>query len=81
MKEEILLLKIHNALKEGKDYYEATRGNWKMDKKRLPHIQYVAGVNEGKIVCVFGPSTWGIIEEGSDKGRKHFEGIKAYQEM
>jgi hypothetical protein len=27
MKEEVLILKIHNGLKDGKDYYNATRGN------------------------------------------------------
>ncbi|GMN99857.1 hypothetical protein [Parageobacillus thermoglucosidasius] len=43
MKEEILLVKIHNTLAEGKDHYEATRGNWRMSKHRFPYIQYVAG--------------------------------------
>lgn len=81
MKEEILLLKIHNALKEGKDYYEATRGNWKINKDRIPYIQYVAGVSDGKVVCAFQPSKWEIIEEGSEKGRKRFEGTEAPLEI
>jgi len=81
MKEEILLLKIQNALKEGKDFYEATSGNWKMDKRRWPYIQYVAGVNEGKVVCAFQPSKWEVIEEGMDKGRKRFDGIEAPAEI
>lgn len=81
MKEEILLLKIQNALKEGKDYYEATRGNWKINESRIPYIQYVAGVSGGKIVCLFQPSSWEIIEDGSEKGRKRFEGKEAPSEI
>lgn len=53
MKEEILLLKIHNALKEGKDYYEATRGNWKINKGRIPYIQYVVGISAEKLFVHF----------------------------
>lgn len=30
MKEEIVLLKIHNGLKDGKDHYEATRKHWRI---------------------------------------------------
>jgi hypothetical protein len=81
MKEEVLLLKIQNALKEGKDYYESIRGNWKINKSRLPHIQYVAGVSCGKVVCAFVPTKWEIIEEGSEKGRKCFEGVEAPHEL
>lgn len=55
MKEEILLVKIHNSLAEGKSDYEATRGNWRMSKHRFPYIQYVAGVHHGKVVSVFQP--------------------------
>lgn len=81
MKEEIMLLKIHNALKEGKDYYEAVHGNWKIDKRRFDYIQYVAGINQGKVVCEFQPSKWHIVEEGPEKGRKYFEGSEAPEEM
>lgn len=81
MKEEVLLLKIQNALKEGKDYYESTRGNWKINESRLPHIQFVAGVSQGKVVCTFVPSKWEIIEEGAEKGRKRFEGVEAPNEV
>lgn len=77
MKEDLLLLKIHNAVNEGKDYYEATRGNWKVSKMRFDSIQYVVGVNRGKIVCVFQPTKWGIIDEGTDKGRAFFDGVNA----
>lgn len=81
LKEEILLLKIHNAIKEGKDFYEATRGHWRINKKRLNNIEYVAGINKGKVVCVFEPSKWGELEDGIEKGRKYFEGIEASREI
>lgn len=81
MKEEILLLKIHNAIKEGKDHYQAVCGNWKMSEKRLPYIQYVAGINNKKVVCVFKPIKWSVIEEGPEKGRKCFKGTEAANEV
>lgn len=81
MKEELLLLKIHNALNEGKGYYEATHGNWKVSNNRLDYIQYVVGFNRGKIVCVFQPTRWGVIEEGQERGRKYFEGKEASEDL
>ncbi|WP_202078862.1 hypothetical protein [Caldalkalibacillus salinus] len=81
MTHEILLLKIHNGLKDGKDYYEATRGNWKLDKRRPQYIQYVVGINRGKVVCAFQPTKWGIVEEGTEKNRKFFDGIEAPAEV
>lgn len=76
MKEEILILKIHNGLKQGKDYYEATKGNWKINKKRFEHIKYVVGINRGRVVCAFEPIKWNIVEEGKESGRKNFEGVE-----
>ena len=82
MKQEILLVKIQNALKKGDNYYEATRGNWKISAKRLANIQYVAGVSNGKIVCLFVPTLWEIVEtEGKDKGRKRFEGKEGSEKI
>lgn len=81
IKEEILLLKIHNGLKEGKDYYESTRGNWKINQKRFDHIQYVVGMSRGKVVCAFTPTKWSIVEEGTETGRKYFEGTEATTEL
>ncbi len=79
MNEDILLVKIHNALAKGVEHYAATKGNWKLDKRRLTHIQYVAGVNNGKIVCVFTPSSWTTIKSDIKKenNRKCFEGTEA----
>jgi hypothetical protein len=77
VKEEILLLKIQNALKEGKDYYEATSGNWKINENRFPYIKLVAGVSKGKIVCLFEQIKWVFIKKGTERGRKRFEGKEA----
>ena len=81
MKEEILLLKIHNAIKEGKDYYQSVQGNWKMNAKRIPSIKYVVGIDKQKVVCVFVPTEWHIIQEGTEKGRKYFVGVEASNEI
>jgi hypothetical protein len=81
VKEEILILKIHNGLKDWKNFYEATRGNWKINKARLTHVKYVIGINRGKVVCAFEPIKWMIIEEGSDAGRKRFDGKEVTSEL
>ena len=81
MKKDLLLLKIHKAVNEGKDFFEATRGNWKVSKKRFDYIQYVVGVNRGKIVCAFRPTKWDIIDDGRDKGRAFFDGLDAPKEV
>ncbi|OQP05156.1 hypothetical protein B1690_14275 [Geobacillus sp. 46C-IIa] len=80
MREESMLVKIHGTLAEGKDDYEATRGNWRINERRLPYIQYVVGVNHGKIVCAFLPKKWETIEEGGRR-KKRFEGVEASVEI
>lgn len=81
MKEEILLLKIHNTINEGKDYYQSVQGNWKMNAKRLPNIKYVVGIDKKKVVCVYIPTEWHIIQDGPDKGRKYFVGSEGSNEI
>ncbi|MFB4169016.1 hypothetical protein [Virgibacillus sp. JSM 102003] len=34
-----------------------------------------------KVVCVFEPSKWFVIEEGPEKGRKKFDGIEAEESV
>jgi hypothetical protein len=80
VKEEIVLVKIHHTLAEGKDYYEAIRGNWLISERRFPYIQYVVGINHGKIVCAFRPEKWETIEEKGQKKRR-FEGVEAPVEI
>ncbi|GGM40422.1 hypothetical protein GCM10011351_28200 [Paraliobacillus quinghaiensis] len=74
MKQEILMVKIQNAIKEGKSYYEATKGNWRINKARLDYIQYVVGVDRGDIVCAYNPKNWYQVEEGTEMGRSYFYG-------
>lgn len=64
MEQDLLLLKVHKAAAEGKDYYDAFRGNWRISNSRIEHIKYVVGVCHGKIVCVFQPTSWNEIDEG-----------------
>ncbi|AOZ93612.1 hypothetical protein [Paenibacillus crassostreae] len=76
MTEEILMVKIQNTLAEGKDLYNATRGNWVIDKRRFKNIRYVVGIQNGEVVSVYEPKEWSIIESGEDGGRKFFDGIE-----
>jgi hypothetical protein len=74
MNQEIFIVKIHNGLKDGKSLYDATKGNWKLNKARLNNIKYVVGVNRGEVVCAYVPTTWYEVEKGTEKGRSFFEG-------
>nr|WP_255688812.1 hypothetical protein [Pontibacillus sp. HN14] len=75
------MVKIHNGIKEGKSYYEATRGNWKINRKRIEYIEYVVGINKGKVVCAFQPSKWYIVEESQESGRSFFDGSPVEENM
>lgn len=81
MNEEIVLLKIHKALQDDKDHYEATRKNWKISLRRTESIQYAVGINRGKVECVYQPLKWHVIEDGVDKGRLYFEGSESSAEI
>ncbi|MEH7415027.1 hypothetical protein V7266_07045 [Neobacillus drentensis] len=80
MENEILAVKIQNAVnKDGKDYYEATRGNWLANKNRVQKVQFVAGILNKKVVCVYKPLTWQTVEENGKK-RHRFDGEEADQQ-
>lgn len=80
MKNEILAVKIQNAVKkDGKDYYEATRGNWRANKTRAQKVEYVAGVLDKEVVCVYKPVTWETIVENG-KNRQRFNGVEVNQD-
>lgn len=81
MKQEILMVKIHNGLKDGKTPYEATRKHWKMNTDRHPYIKYVIGLDRKKVVSVFEPVNWYIVKDGPEKGRSYFEGLEAGNEV
>ncbi|OMD41125.1 hypothetical protein [Paenibacillus odorifer] len=80
MKEEIVLFKIHKGLKD-RDHYEATRKHWRMSKKRIDYIKYAVGINQGKVECVYQPTSWVVVEEGELKGRLQFEGSEASSDI
>ncbi|WP_462410646.1 hypothetical protein [Neobacillus sp. Marseille-QA0830] len=76
---EVLAVKIHNAVhKDGKDYYEATRGNWRANKDRACAVEYVIGILDQQVVCAYKPDSWETIEE-SGKQRQRFEGKEVDQ--
>jgi hypothetical protein len=81
MEQEILMVKIHNGLKDKKTPYEATRKHWKVNTARHPFIKYVVGFNKKEVTGVFEPSSWHIVNEGSEKGRSYFEGNEANEEI
>ncbi|MFC3749206.1 hypothetical protein [Paenibacillus sp. GCM10012306] len=80
MREEIVLFKIHRGLRE-RNHYEATRKHWRMNKNRIEHIKYAVGIDQGKVVCVFEPTSWEVVEEGEYKGKLKFEGTDAGHEI
>lgn len=74
LQEDILFVKIQTALREGKSYYDSTRGNWKVSHQRIPHLKYVVGVSNKVIVCSYQVEQWHIVEAGEDENRLQFEG-------
>ncbi|MEC1716497.1 hypothetical protein [Schinkia azotoformans] len=86
-KETILLLKVSNAIREGKTPYEATRGNWKIGKDRIEkdEILYVAGLDtkNKEVVGFYSPEKWFQVKEGPEKevGRRYFDGVEAPNEI
>lgn len=81
MKQELLLVKIHNGLKDGKSAYEATRKHWRMNTTRHKYIKYVVGLDKKNVVAVFEPSKWFVVNEGPEEGRSYFEGKEAGREI
>ncbi|MGG4468468.1 hypothetical protein ABER68_10600 [Paenibacillus alvei] len=79
MNNSVLAVKIHNAIqKDGKDYYEATRGNWRASKVRARKVNYVLGVLNKQVVCVYRPLSWEtVVENGIE--RQRFEGEEVDQ--
>jgi hypothetical protein len=79
MTREVLAVKINIAVKaDRKDYYEATRGNWRAAEKRVKKVEYVIGVMGKEVVSVFRPLFWETIDENGQK-RRRFEGEEVDQ--
>ncbi|MFJ5762793.1 hypothetical protein ACIQAA_27475 [Neobacillus sp. NPDC093182] len=88
MSEHVLLLKVGNALEEGKSAYEATQGNWVLarDKVKNGKIKYVVGIDHKKrhqVVGLYEPKMWyevvWIAENINNREmpRFRFEGIES----
>ena len=85
---DCVLININNSYrraKGAKSYYEATRGDWKMDKVRHPFLKYALSEYRGFIVEVFAISKWSetVVKDKSGKERKRwrFEGTVAPDEV
>lgn len=54
--------------------YECTRKFWRMSIKRAEQVELCLAVLDGKVVKVYHPYQWNVVEEGEHKGRIMFEG-------
>lgn len=77
---EVLMVKIHKALKDGKSHYDATRAAWKVGR-RAENVKYVCGVVSNKIDCVFEPTEWYIVQCDNGSSRRCFNGVDAPVEI
>lgn len=54
--------------------YECVRKYWRMSKAKAELADYCLGVSYGKVVSVYRPTKWAVVEEGEYEGRLMFEG-------
>lgn len=54
--------------------YECVRKYWRMSKQKAELADFCLGVSYGKVVCVYRPTSWKVVEEGEHIGRLMFEG-------
>ncbi len=64
----------YHEWKERENIYECTRKFWRMSLKRAERVELCLAVLDGKVVKVFCPYRWKVVEEGELKGRILFEG-------
>lgn len=73
--------KTYRRAKGTKNFYEATRQSWAIDKKRIPGLRYVLSEYAGFIVEVFEVDFWYQIENPTGRNRWAFEGRQAPDEI
>lgn len=76
-REGALLVNIKNSYSiylTPQKLYKATRGNWKIDVKKISKIKYVVAYYEGVIQEIYEPKSWEQQTKGNDEGRWGFEG-------
>lgn len=64
----------YHEWKERENIYECTRKFWRMSIKRAERVELCLAVLDGKVVKVFCPYRWKVVEDGELKGRIMFEG-------
>lgn len=54
--------------------YECVRKYWRMSIDKAKLADFCLGISNGKVVSVYRPTSWEIVEDGEYKGRLMFEG-------
>lgn len=73
--------RTYRRAKGTKNFYEATRKSWAMDKRRIPGLRYVLSEYAGFVVEVFEVDHWYQIESSGGRKRWAFEGRQAPDEI
>jgi hypothetical protein len=69
--------RTYRRAKGEKNFYEATRQSWVIDKRRIPDLDYVLSEYAGFIVEVFEVDHWYQVENPNGRNRWAFEGRQA----
>lgn len=74
--EKIICFNITKSLRDWDrgSIYECTRKYWRMSRKKAEQADYCLGVSNGKVLAVYRPIAWFVVEDGEYKGRLMFEG-------
>ncbi len=70
IKHKIMVIKINKLYERGMDpdaLYDAVRGVWRAQLKRVNTVDYVFGVYNSLIVAVYKPTKWYVCKEAKDK--------------
>lgn len=74
--EKLICFNITKSLRDWDrgSVYECVRKYWKMSKAKAELADFCLGVSHGKVVAVYRPITWHVVQEGKYEGRLMFEG-------
>jgi hypothetical protein len=68
---KMILVNIHNSLREGKSNYEAIRRAWNLRQNECLKHDFVVGVSGGDVIDIF--RLVDVIEDEEDSSRVAFE--------
>jgi transposase-like protein/TM2 domain-containing membrane protein YozV len=58
LQHKIMCVRISKSLKRGLSVYDAARYAWKVSEQSISDVDFVLGVDDGRVVGVFQPYTW-----------------------